>query len=110
MDLKKLERETGLTFHPELDRSTAGDLCKQDGCNLHAGASGENNLHKEVHQGEGRRIGSSRLQARQQPATGTSGLLVVSVGVEQESFGMIGTRKRKGQESASRKVSVESTV
>ena len=29
VDLKKLERESGLTFHPELDRSTVGDLCKQ---------------------------------------------------------------------------------
>merc|ERR1712130_1009504 len=34
VDLKKLERESGLTFHPELDRSAVGDLCKQDGCNL----------------------------------------------------------------------------
>jgi len=34
VDLKKLERESGLTFHPELDKSTVGDLCKQDGCNL----------------------------------------------------------------------------
>ena len=34
VDLKKLERESGLTFHPELDRSTVGDLCKEDGCNL----------------------------------------------------------------------------
>jgi len=34
VDLKKLERESGLTFHPELDRSTVGDLCKENGCNL----------------------------------------------------------------------------
>merc|ERR1712130_643892 len=34
VDLKKLERESGLTFHPELDKRTVGDLCKQDGCNL----------------------------------------------------------------------------
>ena len=83
MDLKKLERESGLTFHPELDRSTAGDLCKQDGCNLHRGASGDNTLHEEVHQGEGRRIGDSKRG--KQPEIGTSGPLDVSVGVEQES-------------------------
>jgi len=34
VDLKKLERESGLTFHPDLDKNTVGDLCKQDGCNL----------------------------------------------------------------------------
>lgn len=32
--LNKLERELGLIFHPGLDRSTVGDLCKHDGCHL----------------------------------------------------------------------------
>ena len=34
MELKRLERETGLTFHPELDRSTVGNLCVNNGCHL----------------------------------------------------------------------------
>ena len=34
MELKRLERETGLTFHPELDRSTVGNLCVKNGCHL----------------------------------------------------------------------------
>jgi len=34
VELKRLERETGLTFHPELDRSTVGNLCVNNGCHL----------------------------------------------------------------------------
>ena len=41
-----------------------------------------------------------------QPKISTSGLLDVSVRVEQEGLGVNGTRKRKGRASASRKVSV----
>jgi len=92
---------------------------QQDQGSSRPGVSGDNNSSKEVQQGDGRRIRSSKQEKAVKPGSGhmdskrgkkpkisTSGLLDVSHGVVQESLGVNGTRKRKGQASASRRMKV----
>jgi len=34
VDIEEVERSVGVTFHPDLDRDSVGDLCVKSGCNL----------------------------------------------------------------------------
>jgi len=90
---------------------------QQDQGSSRLGVSGDNISSKEVQQGDGRRIGSGKQEKAAKPGNpdsergrkpkiSTSGLLDVSLGMAQESPGMNGTRKRKGQASASRGMKV----